>query len=445
MELTTHNPIRTGKRIWLFFILGLVLFSASPATAADITVVGTGAPGHDVPNVQIAVDKGGSILLKGHFDFGSEGRVKITKNVRISGETDAVGEPTTTISGGFWTLYAPLPFKDAPPADTGPIITVSSIRFDGAKGTPLHFPHVGGLDVSGCTVTDVIPQQVGIEWSGGDALPFQAGIIVGNRIVYTKSELKRAVTGTVRIENNRFFMENKRPDETAGFGVLVNWTTGADIVIKDNIVLRSSRNGIEVLDNARDAKGRGSISITGNRITTDDEGLPYPHKYTPNGIVAGWYFDTSGGADFSRNNRMAISGNRIEARGDASTGILLYANDMVVTCNDIIMGGGASARGIVQTGSRGFFANNRVRGEARYALYCYPFEALKATANTFAWTELNDFTSIKGHILLGGRVNVVVGKVPSLLDKGKGNRAVDTPPCALPEVDPEGESWEPIE
>ncbi len=192
-------------------------------------------------------------------------------------------------------------------------------------------------------------------------------------------------------------------------------------------------------------KERGSIAISGNRIVTDEEGIQYPHKYGPNGIVPGWYFDTSGGADFSRNNRIAITGNRIEGRGENSTGILLYANDVVVTCNDVVMGGGTGARGIVQTGSRGFFANNRVRGEARYALYCHPFEALKATANTFAWTDLNDFTGIKGQVLLGGAVNMVVGKVPSLIDKGKGNREVDAHPCALPEVDPEGESWEPVE
>nr|WP_287412340.1 right-handed parallel beta-helix repeat-containing protein [Pseudodesulfovibrio sp.] len=439
-----HHIFKRLSHYFASALLAVLIFSF-PALSADTTVVGTGSPTQDVPNVQAAVDKGGSVLLKGKFNFGSEGRVKITKNIRLSGETDSVGEPKTIITGGFWTLYAPLPYKDAPPSGKGPIVAVSSIRFDGSKGTPLHFPYVSGLDIRGCTVTDVIPQQVDIEWSEADSLAFQAGVIVGNRIVHTKGPLKKAVSGTIRIENNRFFMENKHPDSTAGFGVLTDWTTGAEITIKNNIILRTSRNGIEVLDNTRDAKGNGSISISDNRITTDEEGIPYPHKYGPNGIVAGWYFDTRGGADFSRNNRIAITGNRIEGRGDASTGILLYANDIVATCNDVVMGGGVSARGIVQTGSRGFFANNRVRGEARYALYCYPFESLKATANTFAWTELNDFTGIKGHILLGGQVNVVVGSVPALLDKGKGNRVVDTPPCALPEVDPEGESWEPVE
>jgi len=425
---------------WLITIL-LVL----PARADEITVIGTGQPGQDIKNVQAAVDNGGSILLRGNFNFGPEGRVKITKDVRINGEADSVGEPTTKITGGFWTFYSPLPVKGAAPADKGPIVAVHSIRFDGAKGTPLHFPYIGGLDVRGCTVTDVAAQQIGIKWAEGDTLFFQAGLVAGNRLDHPKQRLKRAATGTIKIENNRFYMESNKPDITAGYGVMVDWTWGAEITIKDNIINRTSRNGIEVLDNVLDSKSRGSITIEGNRIVTADEGIAYPHKFGPNGIVGGWYFDTKGGADFSRNNRIAITGNRIEGRGETSTGILLYANDIVATCNDVIMGGGVQARGIVQTGSRGFFANNRVRGEAQYALYCHQFESLKATANTFAWTDLNDFTGIKGQVFLSGSVNVVVGGTAYLVDKGKGNRVVETKPCALPEVDPEGDSWEPVD
>ncbi len=429
----------------LFVALFVVLLLVLPARAKEVTVVGTGQPDQDIRNVQTAVDNSASVLLRGSFNFGPDGRVKITKNVRIKGEVDSVGEPTTLISGGFWTFYSPLPVKGAPPAEKGPIVAVQFIRFDGAKGTPLHFPFIGGLDLRGCTVTEVRPQHINITWAQGDTLSFQAGVVVGNRLDHPKQRLKRAATGTIKIVDNRFYMENEKPDETAGYGVMIDWTSGAEISVKDNIINRTSRNGIEILDNVLGPKGKGSISIEGNRIVTAEEGIPHPNKYGPNGIVAGWYFDTSGGADFSRNNRIAITGNRIEGRGEASTGMLLYANDIVATCNDVVMGGGLQARGIIQTGSRGFFANNRVRGEARYALYCHPFEALKSTANTFAWTELDDFIGIKGQIFLGGNVNVVIGKIHALEDKGKGNRVVDTKSCALPEVDPEGESWEPVD
>lgn len=429
-------------RIIAAFIL---IFMLTLPASADQTVVGTGDPAQDVENVQTAVSAGGAVLLRGSFDFGRDGRVKISRDTRITGETDSVGEPKTKISGGYWTFYSPLPMQDTPPAGNGPIISIRAIHFDGAKGTPLHFTHVGGLDVRGCTISKVMPQEIGVKWEDGDTLPFQAGIVVGNRLDSRNKPIKRAARGTIRIEDNRFYMETAKPDRTAGYGIMVDWTWGADITIKANIIHRAARNGIEVLDNTLDAKEQGTISIDDNRIITPDTGIPYPHKYGPNGIVAGWYFETAGGADFSRNNRISLTGNRIEGRGEASTGMLLYANDIIATCNDIIMSGGTEARGIVQTGSRGFFANNRIRGEARYAIYCHPFEAMKAIANTFAWTELNDFTGIKGQIMLSGSVNVVIGKVPSLIDKGKGNRMVNTKPCALPEVDPEGDAWEPVD
>ncbi len=440
----THSHPLLASSARLLTTFAIILLFALPSQAEQ-TVVGTNDPLQDVKNVQAAVDTGGIILLRGTFNFGKDGRVKINQSVRISGEVDSVGEPQTKIRGGFWTFYTPLQTGATTPAKTGPIVAIRNILFDGAKGTPLHFPYTGGLDVRGCTISNVSPQEIGVKWEEGNTLEFQAGIVVGNRLQNREKQIKRAVRGTIKIEDNRFYMEADKPDETAGYGIMVDWTWGAYITLKSNIIHRASRNGIEVLDNRLNDKGEGTITIDKNRITTPDTGIPYPHKYGPNGIVAGWYFDTTGGADFNRNNRISLTGNRIEGRGEASTGMLLYASDMVVTCNDVIMGGGSQARGIVQTGSRGFFANNRVRGEARYAIYCYPFEANKAIANTFAWTELNDFIGIKGQILLGGNVNVVIGKAASVIDKGKGNRSVETKPCALPEIDPEGEAWEPVD
>ncbi|WP_243545198.1 right-handed parallel beta-helix repeat-containing protein [Pseudodesulfovibrio tunisiensis] len=429
-----------------FFPIILVLLVLSAQTAlADAMLTGTGDPARDVAAVQAAVRDGGTIRLKGTFDFGQEGRVSITRDVRLIGVRDSRGEPGAVIRGGFWSLYSPLPVKGAPPAKRGPLIAVHSIRFEHAKGTPLHFPNIGGLDLRDCIVRSIRPQTLKVTWKDGDSMLFQAGVVVGNRLDYRKDMLKRAASGTIRIEDNRFEMETPEPHMTAGRGVMIMWTWGADIAIRNNIINHASRNGVEVLDNTLDSKGRGSIEITGNRIMTEDDGFLHPNSFGSNGITAGWFTDTSGGADFSRNSRASVTGNRIEARGSNSTGILLYANDPVVVCNDIILGGGSASHGIIQTGSRGFFANNRVRGEGRYAFFCHPFESLRATANTFAWTDLNDFTPLQGQAYMNGAVNVLIGNVSLLTDKGKGNRVVDVPPCSLPEADPEGEAWAPLD
>ncbi len=94
----------------LLIALFLICLTALPAIAEQ-TVIGTGNPGQDIANVQAAVDAGGTVLLKGRFNFGPEGRIKITKDIRIKGEFDSVDEPKTKISGGWWTFYSPLPVK----------------------------------------------------------------------------------------------------------------------------------------------------------------------------------------------------------------------------------------------------------------------------------------------------------------------------------------------
>src|SRR4051794_3643235 len=80
-----------------------------PAAGIAQTVVqGQGNPALDVPSVQAAVEMGGSVLLRGTFDFG-DGRVSLRNDVEISGETDASGKLLTTVSGGEWTFFTPPP------------------------------------------------------------------------------------------------------------------------------------------------------------------------------------------------------------------------------------------------------------------------------------------------------------------------------------------------
>ncbi len=422
-----------------FAVAAILFLALSLPALADQTVIGTGNPAQDVANVQKAVEVGGTVLLRGHFDFGDDGQVKLRRSVRIRGEKDTDGNPTTVISGGRWTFYSPLPVPGAPPAGKGPVVAVHAIHFRRASGTPMHFTYVGGLDIRGCVVSEIRPQELKREWSEGDTMEFAAGVVVGNRIDSPSRRVKGAATGVIRIAGNTFLMKVDRPNVTAGYGVVADWTTGADLGIENNTISHASRNGIEVLDNYLGLKGAGKIVIDDNTITTSEEGIEYPNKFGPNGIVAGWYFDTRGGTDIALNNRISMTGNRIEARGERSTGMLLYADDLVIICNDIMLAAGRDARGIVQTGSRGFFSNNRVRGRGRYAIYCHPFESLEGSANTFAWTELNDFTPFRNQVFLGGNVNVFVGTPPDIADKGKGNRVVKAKPCTLREMSPESD------
>ncbi len=109
--------------LWIMRLLRATLHASAffllPCAAlAQAVVVGQGNPSIDVPAVQAAVDQGGSVLLVGTFDFGDTGRVVLSKDVAISGEADSSGAPTTTVIGGDWTFFSPLP-ATLPPSEAG--------------------------------------------------------------------------------------------------------------------------------------------------------------------------------------------------------------------------------------------------------------------------------------------------------------------------------------
>jgi len=115
--------------------------------AYDTILTGSDTPETDLKAVQDAVDKGGTLLLKGTFNFGEKGQVKIKNDIEISGEKDDNGRPLTKISGGFWPFHSPLPSTELPLPGPGPKIVIKNIHFDGAIWTPMHFPYTSGAEI----------------------------------------------------------------------------------------------------------------------------------------------------------------------------------------------------------------------------------------------------------------------------------------------------------
>ena len=106
-----------------------------------------------------------------------------------------------------------------------------------------------------------------------------------------------------------------------GQGAFFIWTWGADILVRENHITNVSRNSIETLDNYVDEKGRGTVNIENNKIVTPTEGIAFPSPATPNGIIAGWFLDLSGGTDPARYSKIHILNNYIEVRGKTGVGI----------------------------------------------------------------------------------------------------------------------------
>jgi hypothetical protein len=415
------------KRHMTFILLiGFLAFLPKPSLGAspqqyDSIVTGKGDSNVDVMAVQEAVDRGGTVLLRGTFNFGQKGRVNIKNDIVIVGESDSKGMPLTKIVGGFWTFHSPLPSTETPPPGSGPKIKIENIHFDGAVWTPMHFPYTSGAEISGNKITNIQPYGIPIKWQGGDKLLVAAGAVLGTRFANSKKILPGAVTGNLIFENNKVDLKCKNPEITMGQGAFFIWTWGATIEIKRNTIRNVSRNSIESLDNYLDEEGRGSVLIAENNIVTPAVGIPFPSPATPNGIIVGWFLDMSGGSDPNRNSKITVIRNYVQTNGETSLGIGSLADGTAILGNRVEVRGGSKSTGIAQLGCSSFIARNKIDGAGAFALQAAPFRALKGSCNTFAWNDVREFKASSADFLCIGNKNTFVGAKCKVVDKGKEN------------------------
>ncbi len=349
----------------MLVLLTLPVLARSTTSLDSVVIIGTNDPEYDVPAVQNAVNQGGSVLLKGTFNFAETLWVEIKNDIKIYGETDQYNKPVTKIKGGYWTLYSPLPSDYSIPLTPGLKITIRGIHFDGATWTPIHLLYTSGAEISGNKITNVIPFGLPIQWSGGTTLWVHSGIMLGkgqaNKI--PESVVPGAVTGRLIFEDNEFDLICDNPKKTMGQGVWIFWTWGATIEIRHNIFINVSKNSIEVFDNYLDEHGAGMVTIENNKIITATVTCDWPSSTTgPNGVAAGWFNNPSGGSDPTKNPKILIMNNYIEARGNFSHGIvLLGSNEGIIESNNIILWSRSIYAGIGSNGSYGRIAHNKIR------------------------------------------------------------------------------------
>lgn len=347
------------KAILVTGIIGVMIFLLLPTLAVSAAtygsvVTGKGDANQDVKAVQDAVNQGGTVLLKGTFDFGIEGRVNIKNDIKVFGETDSQGKPLTRINRGHWSFYSPLPSKDSPPEAPGPKIAIRGIHFDGALWTPMHFPYTSGAEISGNKITNVLPYQL------RQTLWVHAGAVFGTRFI-NRGKILPGTTGHLVFEDNEVDLKCDDPKKTMGQGAFFIWTWGAIIEIRGNSFANVSRNSIETLDNYLDEQGRGTVIITDNRIITPADGCPFPiPTMYPNGIVVGWFLDSSGAEDPKRNSKILIMNNYVETSSELASGIVLLGHGTLVLGNKIVMKGGSKSMGIAEFGSNSFVARNKI-------------------------------------------------------------------------------------
>ncbi|MBW2116213.1 MAG: hypothetical protein JRH04_15650 [Deltaproteobacteria bacterium] len=409
--------------ICVLALLTVPVLAASPKSY-DSVVVGKSNPAYDIKAIQGAVDQGGTVLLKGTFDFGEDGRVNISKDVRIYGETDAQGAPGTKIQGGFWTFHSPLPAQ-LPPQAPGPKISIQGIHFEGAQWAPICLPYCGGANIVNNKINKVRPIASKVPIFGKLDLYRQQAIVFVPLYVLPKESRKYqpgAVTGAITVADNDIDLSNDIPEKTMAQGVIIVWATGANIQILRNRVVNCSRNSLETLDNFPGKDGSAMTLFKDNIIVTADKGIPLPTPSTPNGIIAGWFLDLTGASDPARRTKIIVTDNQIETRGDGSIGIAVISDGAVIASNHILLKGGAKAKAIIQFSSDAVIVNNKIEGSGLCAAMLMPFKSLKGDRNTLIGNDFILFKASAANVVLQSSNNVVIGKCGKVIDKGKGNK-----------------------
>lgn len=421
----TLRLLRTTLYVSLFFLLPCAAF-------AQAVIVGQGNPSIDVPAVQAAVDQGGSVLLVGTFDFGDTGRVVLSKDVAISGEADSSGAPTTTVIGGDWTFFSPLP-ATLPPTQPGPKIRIQSIHFRQPLGTAIHLAYCGGANIRGNKVTEIRKRPFTTFFR-------RAGVLIGprdatdNGITATTTIFPRLVTGSIKVTDNEIDLAGPDPTITSGIGAFINLTDGAEVYVARNTVTNCTRNCLDILDNALDSEGRGSVVIENNTLTTDVTGIPRPTPGTPNGIVSGFNFNPSLMNNHDVVAPILVSDNHVEVHGQAfngPTGIVVLAGFSHVESNTVVVDSGIGA-GMLIRGEKGAILRNRILGGGVNAIrFDAPSGTFTGAIDTVAvGNNISGFAASQADYLfrVGSHGNTVVGNSGTVLDLGTNNRATGQAP-----------------
>ena len=405
--------------------------TGAPPSGTEVvqTVMGHNDPAVDVAAVQKAVDQGGTVLLKGEFDFGDKGSVTIARDVRVIGEVDDRGGPRTTIKGGQATLRSVRPEA---PAALGPKITIQHIHFDGASLTPIQVAYASGATITGNLITRVRPVAFPPDaFSGGKPYNMQHGIVLmsGKSAAYQPD----AVTGMLTITDNEIDLANDAPTTTLGMAIWLAHTTGVNANIARNTVRNASRNGIEELDNFRGSDGKGQIAIQDNNVETPAEGVPIPSPNAPNGILIGYFRDKTAALDAKRAIPHVVIHNTVRARGQTSGsfGIAVLMDGALVRDNHVTIEG-QGARAISVGGSHNYIGQNLIDGAGVAGVVLAPYPPMAASDNELVRNEVGQLKSTRADVVLmnGANNNIITGSNGTVSDLGSGNVTQGLKPVA---------------
>src|SRR3989442_622266 len=434
---------RSVAVVRLILVLSVSLLPLVAAAQTVLTVQSD--PAVDVPAVQEAVNLGGSVLLVGTFDFGkndcvvlnsNRGCVLLQNDVDISGEIDGSGTPVTTIHGGDWPFYSPLPAQ-MPPTQAGPKITVQYLHFHGAKGVAVHLAYTGGASIHNNQMTGLSGRF--LRFGPDKRVNFRRnGVVIGPFDSRPQTDIQITpllVSGSIEVFDNDIDSSGAEDSTVTNAGaVLMAFIVGADIRIENNVNVGCTRNCIGVFDAIPDSSGRGSIVIANNTVISDVKvGYTVPGKRAPIGGDVSFNFNRTLAFDPSAHHVPGvITDNYIEPNSRNSQGIIGAMNGTSVVGNTVVVHADAAATtdllsttgGILVATSHQVVLRNKIMGEG--------WNAIRIGGNTFGLSRIDNvaqgnnvsgFDAFSSDFLLdvAAAFNTIVGNSGTVIDNGHDN------------------------
>jgi hypothetical protein len=369
--------------------------STSPHLEAEhaAVVVGTGDPAIDVQAVQDAVDKGGDIVLRGHFSFDRSPTVAVplaiypsatilvSKAVSITG-ADEGDDAETTIDGGSIPFFVSAP---------GARVSVKSLRFVRPISDAVLVYAVSGLDISSCRIEGIVPFQ-----HAGEAIGINTS---GNTPAPTRPGKPENISGTLRVAANFMDVAGTANDNTLGIVVFSAGTAAAPVhvEISGNRVMNSTERSINVY------RIGGQVLIDRNVVTT--------------GAIAGFATGIAPDAiHIVGSGSYRVTRNSVHSRWAKGAGIRVHSQfavwpiaHAVVEDNDVYMdapagtvfGTNSAGIDIWGTAQDNLIKHNRIRGRARAALAVSVFNGGIPANNSFVNNRLRGFEASLADVFVG--------------------------------------------
>jgi hypothetical protein len=413
-----------------YCLLAAVLGFSGRLQALAVVITGTGNPDIDVPAVQAAVDRGGQVILTGHFSFDRtptkwidhvNGRtILVSRQVEITGTRDENGG-ITTIEGGD------NPFAvDAP----GGSVTIQGLHFVRSTEESIIVLAASGLVIAHCRIDGVRPLPDPTNPTGGT---FAEGIfVVTTPTLFPPTAAQPGqpenVSGRVLIFDNDIDVGGTTADSTASIVVFAVGKS-PDKEVELDISGNRVRNNTERVIDVNSVGGR--VQIERNLIRTGTIVGPVCCLVQPDAIHAvgiGSYLIAHNSviSEWATGAGIRVQGNA----GLEEAGAIVADNDLTMTAPEGTVFGANSAAIEIRGFAQGnMIFNNQIRGRARAAFSMVAFRGGVPGNNTFILNDVKGFqASLAGVFIDAGVSNtIVVGRPLTVEDHGVGTVIVPVP------------------